>query len=185
MSSGPAVPAPGSTDGGGGRGHGGPGNRRRARNRRYHRNRSQRSLLHPGVLECGRASTEDRRARTLAPDGTGGRDSDPGGSVLSGSTPSPRLSTTRGHQTGTWAYHRCSGNKGGDVAIYVRAGVHFVPLEDRPLAAADDRYAASGSSAPGLWTSGASIGRRSGRLPPTRERTTSTRTDSPATTPPS
>ena len=28
--------------------------------------------------------------------------------------------------------------KGGDVAIYVRAGVHLVPLEDRPLAAADD-----------------------------------------------
>ena len=28
--------------------------------------------------------------------------------------------------------------KGGDVALYIRAGVHFVPLTDRPLAANDD-----------------------------------------------
>ena len=137
MISGPAVPAPVSTDGGDGRRTGGPGGRRRARNRRYHRNRSQRSLLHivcwnadglqPKVNELERWLLLNRADVVAIQEGQFSRSTP----RLSGFQPPVVTRRARGRIDGAQV-------KGGDVALYIRAGVHFVPLTDRPLAANDD-----------------------------------------------
>ena len=139
MSSGPAVPAPASADGGGGRRAGGSGGRRRARNRRYHRNRSQRSLLHlvcwnadglqPKIRELERWLLSNRADVVAVQEGQFSRSSI---TRIPGFQPPVVTRRARGRTTGAAFV------KGGDVAIFVRAGVHFVPLADRPLAAADD-----------------------------------------------
>ena len=138
MSSSPAVSAPVRTDGGGDREAGGPEDRRSARNRRYHRNRLQRSLLHlvcwnadglqpkVGELECWLLSN---KADVVAvQEGQFSR----AATRIRGFQPPVVARRTQGRRTGAASV------QGGDVAVYVRAGVHFTPLTDRPLAAVDD-----------------------------------------------
>ena len=184
------MPAPVSADGGGGRRAGDPVGRRRARNRRYHRNRSQRSLQH---LVCWNAygfqPELGELERWLLCNQTDvvadqeGQFSWSSTTRILGFQPPVVTRRARGRITGA------SSVKGGDVALYVRAGVHFVLLTDRPLAAADDSTencgVSRGYSMPDPWTSGVCTARLFERRRRTNEWTTSTQTFSRLMTTPS
>lgn len=138
MSSNPGVPASRGTEGGGGNGREHRGNRRRARNRRYHRNRAQRSLLHLVCWNAGGLQTKtgelERWLLTSHADVLAIQEGQFSRAAprLPGFQPPVVTRRARGRVTGAAVV------KGGDVAIYVRAGIHFAPLDDRPLAANDD-----------------------------------------------
>ena len=133
-----AAPAPARTGGGRDRRDrpGGSG-RRRARNRRYRRNRASRSLLHViGWNAEGLRSKVPELQRWLhseQADVVAVQECQFSKSAvrLPGFQPPVVTRRARGRQPGARA-------RGGDVAIYVRAGIPFAPLEDRPLATADD-----------------------------------------------
>ena len=140
MSSRPTAPPSVSADGGGDHPRPPRGqHRRRARNRRYRRNRQTRSLLHIVVWNA-------EGIRSKIPELQGWLRTAPADVIAIQEAQFPAKTATRipGFQPPVIT-RRARGRregaavtKGGDVAIYLRAGLHFTPLTDRPLDAADD-----------------------------------------------
>ena len=139
MSSVPAAPPSGHTDGGGARRAPGALNRerRRAKNRRYHRNRTSRSHL---IAVCWNAEglrtklpELQRWLPSIKADVLAVQEVQfPQKSLfrLPGFQPPVIVRRARGRVAG-------GGVKGGDVAVFVRAGLHFTILTD-PLTAPND-----------------------------------------------
>ena len=141
MSSQQAAPAPGSADGGRadhrGRRPGGS-NRRREKNRRYRRNYRQRSHLTivSWNAEGLRSKVQElqRWLPTIEADVVAVQEGQFPKTVprLPGYQPPVVVRRARGRRAGAAAV------KGGDVAVYLKGGVNFVPLTGRHLAASDD-----------------------------------------------
>lgn len=140
MNSRQAAPTPVCADGGGAHRGGYPGrnNRRRAKNRRYRRNRCQRSHLTIVSWNAEGLRSKIPELQRWLP--TIGADVV---AVQEGQFPKavPRLPGYQPPVVVRRARGRIAGAatvKGGDVAVYVKGGLHFVPLTGRHLAAADD-----------------------------------------------
>ena len=140
MSSPGTAPPSASTGGGGaGRGPGRGQGRRRARNRRHRRNRMQRSLHHVVGWNAEGLRTKVPELQSWLPTVRAdvvaiqeAQFSAKTATRIPGYQPPVYARRERGRISGA------ASAKGGDVAIFVRAGIHFAPLTERLTDPADD-----------------------------------------------
>ena len=131
-----APPPPGAGSGGAGRGRDARADRRRRKNWRYHRNRAARSHLR--ILcwnaEGLRPKTSELQSwlPTANPDILAFQECQFGRTPIRLAGYQPPVVTRRARG------RTAASTKGGDVALYVRAGLHFTCITGSPVAPTDD-----------------------------------------------